>query len=99
MKPLSTVILLSLGVLPVVASAQDFAFNTHVPFHHTMAMRTSAAETTAVRVEWFKEEDLVDGSISKAKLAKMKGVTSALVDFLKDSCIGLGSYNPIWHGE
>src|SRR6185312_14161933 len=28
----------------------------------------------------------------------MKNVTNALVDFLRDSCIGSGVFNPSWHG-
>ena len=99
MKPLSTFLLFSFGLLPGVSSAQDLAFNIEGSFYHATTVKTSAVGTTAVRADWSKEEDLVDGSISRAKLAKMKEVTSALVDFLKDSCLGLGSYRSAWHGE
>ena len=59
----------------------------------------ATAETTAVNTEWSKAEDLVNGTISTAKLVKMKEVTSTLVNFLRDSCLGNGAYNPTWHGE
>jgi hypothetical protein len=82
MKPLATSILFSLGLLPVFTSAQDFAYSSQ------------KAESTAVRAEWSKADDLVNGSITKDKLAKMKEVTGALVNFLQDSCQGA-----TWHGE
>ena len=94
MKPLATSILFSLGLLPVFVSAQDLAFSNQKP------------ETTAVRVEWSKAEDQVNGSITKDKLTKMKEVVGGLVNFLQDSCLGgdgsnfgAGAYSPIWHGE
>jgi hypothetical protein len=110
MKRLATSILLSLGLSPVFASAQDFAIsNQHSFQQHTVVLVSqhvaavnvapAAVETTAVHAEWSKEEDLINGTISKAKLAKMKEVTGALVDFLKDSNLVAGSYSPTWHGE
>jgi hypothetical protein len=110
MKRLVTSILLSFGLSSVFASAQDFAISNQTSFQqHALALTgqpvaaanvtPAAVETTAVRSAWSKEEDLVDGLISKAKLAKMKGVTNGLVDFLKDSCFVSGAYSPTWHGE
>src|SRR5579863_10311713 len=88
MKPFSISILLCLGLLPAIASsAQDLAFSNQ------------KAETTAVRTEWLKAEDQVNGSITKDKLTKMKEVAGALVNFLRDSCLGASSYSPTWHGE
>jgi hypothetical protein len=108
MKRLATSMLLSLGLSPVFASAQDFAI-TNQTQQRTIVLpgqpvavtnvAPAVAETTAVNAEWSKAEDLVNGSISKAKLVKMKEVTSILVNFLKDSCRGNGDYNPTWHGE
>jgi hypothetical protein len=89
MKRLAASILFSLGLSPVFVSAQDLAFSG-----------PAKAETTAVRVEWTKQEDLINGSISKDKLARMKEMAGALVNFLRDSCIGAGGgYSPSWHGE
>jgi hypothetical protein len=88
MKRLAASILFSLGLSPLFVSAQDLAFSG-----------PAKAETTAVRVEWTKQEDLINGSISKDKLARMKQVTGALVNFLRDSCLGAGGYSPSWHGE
>jgi hypothetical protein len=110
MKRLATSMLLSLGLSPVFASAQNFAISNQTFFQQRPVTLTSqplaaaniapaVVETTAVHTEWSKEEDLIDGLISKAKLAKMKGVTNALVDFLKDSCFSSGAYGPTWHGE
>jgi hypothetical protein len=108
MKRLAISILLSFGLSPVFASAQEFTI-TNQAQRHTIILTSqpvaaanvspAAAETTAVSAEWSKAEDLVNGSISKAKLAKMKEVTSALVNFLRDSCLGAAGYNPTWHGE
>jgi hypothetical protein len=80
--------LFSLGLSPVFGSAQDLAFGG-----------PAKPETTGVRVEWSKQEDFINGSISKDKLVKMKEVTGALVNFLKDSCLGAGGYSPSWRGE
>jgi hypothetical protein len=88
MKLFSALTLLWFGLIPVLSSAQDIAFIKHI----------EVAETTAVRTEWSKDQDLIDGSISKAKLVKMKQVTSALVDYLKDSAMA-AAYRPVWHGE
>ena len=110
MKRLATSILLSLGLSAVFASAQDLTIsNQHSFQQHTIVftgqpvaavnIAPAAVETTAVHADWSKEEDLVNGSISKAKLAKMKEVTSALVNFLKDSSLVAGGYSPTWHGE
>jgi hypothetical protein len=110
MKRLATSMLLSLGLSPVFASAQDFTIsNQHFFQQHTIVFTRqpvaaanvvpAAVETTAIHAEWSKEEDLINGSISKAKLAKMKGVTGALVGFLKDSSLVACGYSPTWHGE
>src|SRR5580692_9145186 len=103
MKRLATSILLSFGLSPVFASAQNCAISNQNFFQQhpvtltgqpvaTANVAPAAVETTAVHSEWSKEDDLVDGLISKAKLAKMKGVTNGLVDFLKDSCFASGAY-------
>src|ERR1700678_2785472 len=110
MKRLATSMLLSFGLSPVFASAQDFAISNKASFQqHNIVLvgqpvvaaniAPAAAETTAVSAEWSKAEDLVNGSISKSKLAKMKEVTCALVNFLKDSSLCAAGYNPTWHGE
>ncbi|HET6253374.1 MAG TPA: hypothetical protein VFE32_04845 [Puia sp.] len=110
MKHLATSLLLSFGLSPVFASAQDFTSGTSNSFQQhpivlagplvaAVRINVPAVETTTVRAEWSKEADLVNGSISKAKLTKMKVVTGALVDFLKDSCLNAGIYSPTWHGE
>lgn len=102
--------LLSFALTPVFASGRDAAFTNQVCYQQNtviLARETVAAanvpvaprEATTAEADWSKEEDRIDGSISKAKLAKMKGVTNALVDFLKDSCLGAGVYSPTWHGE
>ena len=107
MKQFHALVCISFSLLPFLCSAQDLATNNHdtnrqnavaaaEPAHNHAML---AAETTDSRSDWSKEEDRVLGSISKSKLLKMKGVTNALVDFLKDTCIGEGVYNPIWHGE
>jgi hypothetical protein len=108
MKRLATSMLLSFGLSPVFASAQDFAITNQtqqrtivLPGQPVAAANVAPAmaETTAVNAEWSKAEDLVNGSISKAKLARMKEVTNALVNFLRDSCLGNAGYNSTWHGE
>ena len=109
MKRLAASLLLSLGLSPVFASAQDFAFSNQNSFQQTtltisgqpvaVADVRAAVQTTAVRPEWSKAEDLVNGSIGKAKLARMKEVTGALVSLVKDSCLGAGGYSTTWHGE
>lgn len=57
------------------------------------------APATATAMEWIQEADLVNGSINKAKLASMKSVNAALVNFLQDSCQLGSQYSPVWHGE
>src|ERR1700722_5128824 len=107
MKRLTTSMLLSFGLSPVFASAQDLPTgishslqqNTVILASQPITTPVAKAETTGIKVDWSKEEDRIDGSISKTKLEKMKGVTSALVNFLKNSCLGAGVYNPTWHGE
>src|ERR1700727_1202402 len=110
MKRLATSILLSLALSPAFAFGQESAANNRAFFQQTTITLTSqpiasrvfptaTAETTAVRAEWSKEEDLINGSISKSKLVKMKEVTGALVNFLKDSSLTAAGYSPTWHGE
>jgi hypothetical protein len=110
MKRLAIAALLSFAFSSVFASAQDVAFSTQASFQQNTVVLTgqpiaaanvavARAETPGVKADWSKEEDRVDASLSKAKLAKMKGVTNALVDFLRDSCLGTGAYIPTWHGE
>jgi hypothetical protein len=109
MKRFAASMLLSLGLSPVFASAQDFAFSNQTFFQQNtltlsgqpvaVANVRAVVETTAVRPEWSKSEDLVNGSISKAKLARMKEVTGALVNLVKDSCLFAGGYSTTWHGE
>lgn len=110
MKRLATSLLLSFGLSPVFASAQEFAAsNQHSLQQHPAILigppiaaaniAVASVESTAVHSEWAKEEDLVNGSISKAKLNKMREVTTALVNFLRDSCLGDGDSDPSWHGE
>src|SRR6202035_449376 len=95
---------------PVFASARTFVFFNHPSFQRITGILTgqpiaaanvavATAETPGVKADWSKDEDRVDASLSKGKLAKMKGVTNALVDFLRDSCLGAGAYSPTWHGE
>lgn len=107
MKQFHALICISFGLLPLLCPAQDLATNDHdtnrqnsiaaaEPPHNGSII---AGETIDSRSDWSKEEDRVLGSISKSKLTKMKGVTNALVDFLRDTCIGEGVYNPNWHGE
>jgi hypothetical protein len=109
MKRLATSLLFSLGLSPVFASAQDFAISNQSTFQQNTVILTSqqtiaannpaVVATSTVPAEWSKAEDLVNGSISKPKLIKMKRVTGSLINFLKDSCLGAGGFNPAWHGE
>ena len=107
MKRFLTLLLLSFLAAPVVSAAQDLADNIAVrPF---VAIADDSQPNGRILVnggtpafkapEWAKEEDLVDASISKSKLAKMKEVTGALVGLLKDNCFSAGRFNPTWHGE
>jgi hypothetical protein len=94
MKPFAFLLLFA---LPYFSFAQDLADNsllTGKPATHGSA--TSPAPTTSL--SWRQEEDLVNGSISKLKLSKMKGVTTTLMSVLRDSCFIEGSYAPTWHG-
>lgn len=110
MKRLATSILLSFGLSPVFASAQNFTITNQAIFQQhnivfvsqpvaSAIVAPAAAETTAVSPEWLKAEDLINGPISKSKLTRMKEVTNALVNFLRDSCLGAGGYTSTWHGE
>jgi hypothetical protein len=56
-------------------------------------------EIPVVHPSWEKEEDQVNGHISKSKLSKMKNVTGTIAGLLQDSCLFEGAYNPVWHGE
>lgn len=83
--------------MPAVSLAQDVTTNHH-SFDGAGADQLPVVATTTTSMEWLKEADHIDESLSKAKLAKMKEVTGALVDFLKDSSL-TGNYSPSWHGE
>jgi hypothetical protein len=97
--------LLSLAFfLPAVCPAQDLvATNTPVTKNYnwnTKPDSTISREATSHQPQqWDREEDVVNGRIGKAQLAKMKSVNEALIAILRDSCISDGTYNPIWHGE
>ena len=106
MKPFTFLLLFA---LPFFSFAQDLAANTSVTGNP--ATRGNATTTAAQTVKnstspastpssllWRQEEDLVNGSISKLKLSKMRSVTSALISVLRDSCFIEGSYTPTWHG-
>ena len=106
MKPFTFLLLFA---LPFFSFAQDLAANTSVTGNP--ATRGNATMTAAQTVKnstspaptpssllWRQEEDLVNGSISKLKLSKMRSVTSALINVLRDSCFIEGSYTPTWHG-
>jgi hypothetical protein len=93
MKPLTFLLLFT---LPFFSFAQDFADN--ISLTGKPATRGNATTTAAPTLSWRQEEDLVNGSISKLKLSKMKSVTSALIAVLRDSCFIEGSYAPTWHG-
>jgi hypothetical protein len=67
MKPF---IFLLLFALPFFSFAQDFAENSHLAGNPTPAPTPLSS--------WRQEEDLVNGSISKLKLSKMKSVTTTL---------------------
>ena len=110
MKRLANSVLLLFALSPVFATAHGFAFFNHTSFQQNTVILASqpiaaanipvaTVETTGVKADWPKEEDRVDASLNKAKLGKMRGVTNAIVDFLRDSCLGAGAYSPTWHGE
>jgi hypothetical protein len=88
MKHLSTFLLFSLGCMPAVTFGQDVVFDFRTA-HAAQSTNDNAGIVSSVvakgRSDWSKEDDVVDGSISKSKLSKMRWVTSALVDFLEDS--------------
>jgi hypothetical protein len=48
---------------------------------------------------WEKQEDRINGRISRYSLDKMKSTTEALAGFLQDSALSIEQYNPVWHGE
>jgi hypothetical protein len=105
--------LILLFALPGFSIAQDLADNSRLtgnPATHGNATATAAQNAknaknaknatslTTTPTSWQKEEDLVNGSISKLKLSKMRGVTTTLMSVLRDSCFIEGSYTPTWHG-
>jgi hypothetical protein len=96
MKPFT--FLLLLFALPFFSFAQDLAANTS--FTGNSAIHGNVAMTAAPTPSslWHQEEDLVNGSISKLKLSKMRSVTSTLISVLRDSFFIGGSYSPTWHG-
>jgi len=49
--------------------------------------------------EWKKQQDRVNGRISRNTLEKMKSTTETLAGFFQDSSFSTGQYNPVWHGE
>jgi hypothetical protein len=49
--------------------------------------------------EWKKQQDRVNGRISRNTLEKMKSTTETLAGFFQDSGFSTGQYNPAWHGE
>lgn len=95
-------LLIALAALPVASPAQDVTLNGHsaaaTPLPVVGSSQLSSGGTAAASMQWLKEADHVDETISKAKLAKMKEVTGALVDFLQDSALA-GGYSSSWHGE
>jgi hypothetical protein len=111
MKPFTFLLLFA---LPFFSFAQDLADNSRLignpathgsattPAAQTVKKATSPTTTPASSWQqensWQKEEDLVNGSISKSKLSKMRSVTASLINVLRDSCFIEGSYTPTWHG-
>jgi len=49
--------------------------------------------------EWKKQQDRINGRISRNTLDKMKSTTETLAGFLQDSTLAIGQFNPVWHGE
>jgi hypothetical protein len=49
--------------------------------------------------EWKKQQDRVNGRISRNTLDKMKSTTETLAGFFQDSAFSIGQFNPAWHGE
>jgi hypothetical protein len=105
MKPFTFLLLFA---LPFFSFAQALAANNSFAGNPatrgnatTTAARTSKNSTSPAPTTtslWRQEEDLVNGSISKLKLSKMRNVTSTLISVLRDSCFIEGSYTPTWHG-
>ena len=48
---------------------------------------------------WQKADDQSNGNISRSSLAKLKAANTALISFLKDSCLADSTLHPVWHGE
>lgn len=48
---------------------------------------------------WEKQEDRINGRISRSNLEKMKSTTEAIAAFLQDSALSIEQYSPVWHGE
>jgi hypothetical protein len=105
MKPFTFLLLFA---FPFFSFAQALADNTSVAGNPATrgSSNTTAAQTVknanspapAPLLSWRQEEDLVNGSISKLTLSKMRGVTTTLMSVLRDSCFIEGSYAPTWHG-
>lgn len=91
MKQLYAILALTF-VCPLLSSAQYLADN------YTAATPLLKKETSAIRTQWEKEEDRVNGSINKKILSKMKAVTESVVAFFQDSVISEQAV-PVWHGE
>ncbi len=49
--------------------------------------------------EWKKQQDRVNGRISRTTLEKVRNTTETLAGFLQDSTLSIDQYNPAWHGE
>ena len=56
-------------------------------------------EPGAPMPEWKKQQDRVNGRISRTTLDKMKVTTETLAGFFQDSTFTIGQFNPSWHGE
>jgi hypothetical protein len=105
MKPFTFLLLFA---LPLFSFAQDLAENSSVagkpatrgsaPVTAAQKVKNGTSLTTTPLLSWRQEEDLVNGTISKIKLSKMKGVTTTLMSVISDSCFIEGSYSPTWHG-
>jgi hypothetical protein len=49
--------------------------------------------------QWEKQKDQINGHISSGKLAKMKQVTNAIMEYFENSCFMEGQFTATWHGE
>src|ERR1700754_959462 len=49
--------------------------------------------------EWKRQQDRVNGRISRNTLDKMKSTTETLAGFFQDSSFSPGQFTPVWHGE